>query len=56
MTNRIDVISIASFDNFHAEQVIHSLNSQKHVFVEKPLCLNRREFLNIFDSMKTNPV
>ena len=51
----VDVISIASFDNFHAEQVVHSLNSQKHVFVEKPLCLNRKEFLRILDSMKLNP-
>jgi len=34
----IDIISIASFDDAHYEQVISGLNSGKHLFVEKPLC------------------
>src|SRR5258706_1093107 len=34
----IQIVSIASFDDDHAHQVIQALNSGKHVFVEKPLC------------------
>lgn len=43
----IDFISIASFDNHHYEQVISSLNANKHVFVEKPLCQTKEQLKNI---------
>lgn len=45
----IDIVSIASYDQDHAEQVIKALNNDKHVFVEKPLCLNQAEL----DAIKT---
>lgn len=35
---RVDVVSVASFDDAHAEQVIGALRQRKHLFVEKPLC------------------
>jgi predicted dehydrogenase len=34
----IDVVSIASYDSAHHEQVVRALRSGKHVFAEKPLC------------------
>ena len=34
----IGIISIASYDDAHFEQVRLALNAGKHVFVEKPLC------------------
>ena len=34
----IDVVSIASYDDHHFEQVVAALRAGKHVFVEKPLC------------------
>jgi len=39
----IDIVSIASFDNYHFEQAAKSLQKNKHIFVEKPLCLFREE-------------
>ena len=35
---QIDIISIASFDDAHCEQIINSLSAGKHTFVEKPMC------------------
>jgi len=34
----VQIVSIASFDDAHFEQVVSALNVEKHVFVEKPLC------------------
>jgi predicted dehydrogenase len=39
----IDVVSIASYDSFHFEQVAAALRAGRHVFVEKPLCQRRAE-------------
>lgn len=37
----IDVVSICSYDNVHAEQAISAFRHGKHVMVEKPVALNR---------------
>ncbi|MTI10583.1 Gfo/Idh/MocA family protein [Curvivirga aplysinae] len=37
----IDVISICSYDNFHADQAVAAFENGKHVFVEKPIALNK---------------
>ena len=39
----IDVVSICSHDDAHAEQLISAFRNGKHVMVEKPVALNRRE-------------
>ena len=39
----IDVVSIASPDNLHAEQAISAFNHGKHVMVEKPIALKRED-------------
>lgn len=39
----IDVVSICSYDNDHAEQVISALRHGKHVMVEKPVVLHMHE-------------
>lgn len=43
----VDVISIASYDDAHSEQVIAALEAGKHVFVEKPLCRTLAELKTI---------
>lgn len=39
----IDAVSICSYDDAHAEQAISALRNGKHVMVEKPVALNRRD-------------
>jgi predicted dehydrogenase len=39
----IDVVSICSYDESHAEQTIAALKNAKHVMVEKPVALFRRD-------------
>src|SRR5262245_22437389 len=39
----IDVVSIASFDDAHFDQVMMALAAGKHIFVEKPLCRTLQE-------------
>jgi predicted dehydrogenase len=34
----VEIVSIASYDDAHYEQVVAALEAGKHVFVEKPLC------------------
>ena len=50
----IDIISIASYDNFHAEQIIRSIENQKHVMAEKPLCLSKLEMESIKNTLENN--
>jgi predicted dehydrogenase len=40
---RIDLICIASYDNFHFAQTMRALERGKHVFVEKPFVLYEHE-------------
>ena len=39
----INLVSIASYDNYHFEQIVKSINSNKHIIVEKPMCLSFKE-------------
>jgi predicted dehydrogenase len=51
----VDIVSIASYDDFHKDQVIRSLQNGKHVFVEKPLCVSSKELSSIVEVMRKNP-
>ena len=51
----IDVVSIASFDNYHTEQLLKAISNKKNVMVEKPMCLKMEELLKIKSSFDTNP-
>ncbi len=49
-----DLIVIASYDNYHSEQVIAALQNNINVFVEKPLCLTREELKDIEAAYKSS--
>ncbi len=46
----VNTVFIATRHHQHAEQVVQSLSAGKHVFVEKPLCLNEAELARIVET------
>ncbi|MFH1287793.1 MAG: Gfo/Idh/MocA family oxidoreductase [bacterium] len=50
---KIDVVSIASYDNYHYEQIIKAIANNKHIFVEKPLCLYKEQAQSIYSLLRT---
>ena len=51
----INVVSIASYDNYHYQQLIQAINNDKHVFIEKPLCLYESEAAHIRQLLQQKP-
>ncbi|MGL1862869.1 MAG: Gfo/Idh/MocA family oxidoreductase [Pseudodesulfovibrio sp.] len=51
----IDLVSIASFDNYHADQIVMAIEHGKHVYVEKPMCLTRDEAARISVALRAHP-
>ena len=51
----IDVVSIASYDNFHYEQIVKAIQNNKHVFIEKPMCLHPKEAEHIRSLLTQKP-
>lgn len=44
---QVDMVMITTRHNLHATMVLDALRAEKHVFVEKPLCLNTAELEEI---------
>ena len=53
--DKIDILSICSYDNYHSSQIIKAFKAGKHVMAEKPLCLDQSEMLAIYKTQKQNP-
>jgi predicted dehydrogenase len=51
----IDVVSIASPDDAHYSQIIAAIDTGKHIFVEKPVCLRWTELVDIRRRLKNRP-
>lgn len=51
----IDVVSIATYDDVHHEQVVSALEHGKHVFVEKPLCQTEDQLAAIHQALRRHP-
>jgi predicted dehydrogenase/threonine dehydrogenase-like Zn-dependent dehydrogenase len=45
----VDIVMVTTRHQLHAKMVIESLEANKHVFVEKPLALNKDELESIID-------
>jgi len=45
--SQVKVVSIASYDDAHFDQIIQALQAGKHVFVEKPLCQTQEQLRKI---------
>ena len=48
----INLVIICSYDNYHFQHVYESINNNKHVFVEKPFCMNTKELKKIKEILK----
>jgi len=51
---RLDILSVASPENVHSDQVVSALEKGWHVFAEKPLCQTREEIRAIRKSVEAN--
>jgi len=48
----LQIVSIATYDDAHAGQVLQALQAGKHVFVEKPLCQTADQLREIRDAWR----
>lgn len=51
----VDVVSIASYDTYHCEQIEAGLQAGKHLFVEKPICLHQDELHRLRNLSRARP-
>ena len=52
----IDLVLVTTKHNMHAKIIIESINSEKNVFVEKPLAINQNELDEIIEAYNVNNV
>lgn len=52
---KIDIVSVASYDDVHFEQIVQALDKGKHVFVEKPICQTEGQLKAIQNLLSANP-
>lgn len=52
----ISVVSIASWDQYHHEQILAALSAGKHVFVEKPICQFPWQLEEIAAALRERPL
>ncbi len=51
----INLISIASNDDYHFEHILQAIKYNKNIFVEKPICLNQKQLSKIITLLKKKP-
>ena len=52
LDKEINLVSIASYDNYHYEQILKCIKFNKNLIVEKPLCLNNIQLKKIKSLLK----
>lgn len=53
--SEIDIVSIASYDNYHCEQILMAIQNEKHIFCEKPFVLHEEEAIAVRESLRKKP-
>ena len=51
---KLDLVCVASYDNYHSSQILKLINKKINIFVEKPMCLNYKEYFKIKSSLNVN--
>ena len=52
----VNLVVIASYDNYHYDHIIKSIQNNKNIFVEKPFCLTLKEFKKINRELKNKKI
>ena len=52
--SEINIVSIASYDNYHFNQICKAIKNKKNIFVEKPIVLKESQLLKVFNLLKKN--
>ena len=52
----VNLVVIASYDNYHYEHILKSIKNNKNIFVEKPFCLTSNEFKNIKQKLRNRKI
>ena len=55
LASDLDVVSLASFDDFHYAQACRALTDGRHVYLEKPLCLHEAETRQLAALLRSRP-
>ncbi len=53
---KINLVSIASFDNYHFDHLSQAIKNKKNVFIEKPLCQKNNQFSELKKLMKNKKI
>ncbi len=54
LNKKINLVSIASYDNFHYQQILKCAKYNKNIIVEKPMCLKFSQLKKIYKLFKAN--
>jgi len=56
LDKEINLVSLASYDDHHYDQILKCFRYHKNVIVEKPMCLNLNQLKNIYKLTKTKKI
>tara|TARA_B110000483_G_scaffold184921_1_gene218736 strand:+ start:273 stop:1265 length:993 start_codon:yes stop_codon:yes gene_type:complete len=55
LDKNINLVSIASYDDDHFDQIVKCIKNNKHIIVEKPMCLKVDQLLKIKNLIRKKP-
>jgi predicted dehydrogenase len=56
LSSGIDLVVVATPDHLHAEMTEFAIRNSKHVFVEKPICIESDELTRLILALRENPL